>query len=96
MYLTNDDAPIGTRCPRDRHASTESDSVLQNKGWRQERVFAIPDSTGALVPTEMFAHFKPTHRDTFAPRMHYFDDTDRTGKVFIGYIGPHLTNTKTN
>ena len=96
MYLTNDDGPIGTRCPRDRHASTESDSVLQNKAWRQERVFPVPDSTGAGVLREMFAHFKPTHRDTFAPRMHYFDDTDRSGKVFIGYIGQHLTNTKTN
>lgn len=96
MYLTNDDGPMGTRCPRDRHASTESDSVLQNKGWRKERVFTIPDSTGAGAPREMFAHFRPTHRDTFAPRMHYFDDTDRSGKVFIGYIGPHLTNTKTN
>lgn len=42
----------------------------------------------------MAAHFKPTWTDTFAPRMHYFDDTDGTGKIYVGYIGRHLTNTK--
>lgn len=43
----------------------------------------------------MDAHFKPTHRDTFAPRMHYHDDTENTGKVYVGYIGKHLTNKQT-
>ena len=27
---------------------------------------------------------------------HYYADTRRTNKVYIGYIGRHLTNTKTN
>lgn len=78
-----------------RHASRESDSVLHNTKWRAERVFPVPtdvDPTGKIL---MAAHFKPTHRDTFAPRMHYFDDTARTGKIYIGYIGRHLTNTLT-
>ena len=43
----------------------------------------------------MAAHFKPTWRDRLAPRMHYYDDTSNTGKVYIGYIGRHLRNTKT-
>ena len=44
----------------------------------------------------MEAHFRPTHQDTFAPRMHYYDDTAGTGKVYIGYIGKHLTNLQTS
>ena len=44
----------------------------------------------------MWAHFAPTHCDQNAPRMHYYPDTERTHKVYIGYIGRHLTNTKTN
>jgi hypothetical protein len=43
----------------------------------------------------MPAHFKVSTNDSFAPRMHYFDDTDRSGRIYIGYIGRHLTNTRT-
>jgi hypothetical protein len=43
----------------------------------------------------MPAHFKAGQENTFAPRVHYFDDTDQTGKIYIGYIGRHLMNTKT-
>ena len=44
----------------------------------------------------MFAHFRTSHSDTNDPRMYYLIDNDHTHKVYIGYIGPHLTNTKTN
>lgn len=50
------------------------------------------DSSGSAL---MDAHFKPTHRDTFAPRMRYHDDTANTGSVYVGYIGKHLTNKQT-
>jgi len=26
--------------------------------------------------------------------MHYYDDSTGTGKIYVGYIGRHLTNTK--
>lgn len=94
MYLT-DDSTAGVKCPPDRHASNESDSVLNNTKWRKERELPVPrgvDESGSVL---MKAHFKPTHRDTFAPRMHYYDDVDGSGKMYIGYIGRHLTNTRT-
>ena len=31
-----------------------------------------------------------------APRLHYFDDCSGTGKIYIGYMGLHLRNTRTN
>lgn len=95
MYLEQDGVE-GFKCSPQRHSSRESDSVLQNSRWRAEREFPVPTAVDAAGRALMQAHFKPTHRDQFAPRMHYLDDTKATGKVYIGYIGRHLTNTKTS
>ncbi|MGA1826830.1 hypothetical protein [Microbacterium sp.] len=96
MYLT-DDRIDGARCAPARHASRESDTVLQNADWSAERVSPVPASVDLAESVLMDAHFKPTHKDTFAPRMHYYDDTapGGTGRVYVGYIGKHLTNTRT-
>ncbi|NYD66774.1 hypothetical protein [Agromyces atrinae] len=94
VYLS-DDRMDGHKCSPDRHAGTESESVLTNRSWREERVLPVPTDVDASGKVLMGAHFKPTHRDTFAPRMHYFDDADRSQMVYIGYIGRHLTNKKT-
>lgn len=94
-YLT-DDKVVGKKCSPTRHASSESDSVLNRESWRNERVLPVPTSVDPTGRVLMAAHFKPTHQDTFAPRMHYFDDTAGSGKVYIGYIGKHLTNLRTS
>lgn len=93
MYLSDDDAPAGHKCSPHRHASTESDSTQQQ--WADERLFPIPPEVAEGRRVLMLAHFKPTHDSQFAPRMHYFDDTAKSGKIYIGYIGRHLTNTIT-
>lgn len=93
-YLT-DDRANGVKCPPGQHAAKESETVLNNSKWRQERVLPVPldvEPDGELL---MEAHFKPTWRDSFAPRMYYWDDVARSGKVYVGYIGRHLTNTQT-
>lgn len=95
MYLSDDDV-VGFKCSPKRHAGRESDSVIQNDTWRTERVHPVPVAVSADGFALMEAHFKPTHRDMFAPRMHYFDDTGNTGKIYIGYIGKHLTTTLSN
>lgn len=94
MYLT-DDRVGGTKCSAARFAATESDSVMNNPEWRAERVFPVPPDVNPDGRVLMDAHFKPPHRDTFAPRMHFYDDTSVTGKVYVGYIGRHLRNKQT-
>lgn len=89
------DPIAGYKCSVQRHAATESESVISNAAWRAQRELPVPRSVDQSGRTLMLAHFKPTHADTVAPRMHYFDDTGGTGKVYIGYIGRHLDNTKT-
>jgi hypothetical protein len=92
-YLQSGDHD-GAKVPLSRHAPSETAATAAK--WGKERTFPVPldvDPTGTRL---MLAHFKAGQRDTFAPRLHYLDDTDRTGRVYIGYIGRHLTNTKTS
>ena len=83
-------------CSQKRHSPTESETVQNNGKMRRERTFPVPTEVDPRGEIEMFAHFKTSHRDANDPRMHYYADTRYTHKVYIGYIGPHLTNTKTN
>lgn len=92
MYLKSDRI-AGHKCHPDRHAPKESETTMNQ--WGHERIRPVPteiDPSGRVV---MEAHFKPTHRDTFAPRMHYYDDTSNSGKIYVGYIGRHLTTKDT-
>lgn len=79
-----------------RHSPTESETVQNNGKMRRERIFPVPIEVKPEGKTEMFAHFRTSHSDTNDPRMHYYVDTHLTHKAYIGYIGTHLTNTKTN
>lgn len=93
QYLKSDHLD-GHKCSADRHAPTESDQTLAR--WGNERIFPVPSTVASNEEIQMVAHFKPTWSDTFAPRMYYYDDTDNTGKIYVGYIGRHLKNTKTS
>jgi hypothetical protein len=92
LYLKSDNIS-GHKCHPYRHAPGESDTTLN--GWGKERIRPVPVEVDPSGEVLMAAHFKPTWRDTFAPRMHYYDDTNNTGKVYIGYIGRHLTTKDT-
>ena len=94
-YLAN--PPEGYRtCSAARHKSNESETVKGNEKMRRERTRPVPREVDPSGEIEMWAHFAPTHCDQNALRMYYYADTKTTGKVYIGYIGRHLTNTKTN
>lgn len=95
MYLKSADTH-GRKCPTQRHKANESDTVQNNPRMRRERTFPVPTEVDPSGELFMTAHFAPTHRDQNAPRMYYFADVAKTKKAYIGYIGLHLTNTKTN
>lgn len=94
LYLDSDIVD-GAKCPKGQHAAKESPTVLANPKWSAERVFPVPQEVSRNEQILMEGHFKPTWRDTFAPRLYYLDDFANTGKMYIGYIGRHLTNTQT-
>jgi hypothetical protein len=78
------------------HASQESESVEQSPRFRSFRELPVPHAVCASGRLFMGAHFKIAKKGIISPRMHYFDDTANTGKVYVGYIGRHLQNTLTN
>ncbi|WP_051393171.1 hypothetical protein [Glycomyces arizonensis] len=75
----------------------ESDSVTGRPKFREARTFRVPadiDSSGRLY---MPSHIKLQRIGNPAPRMHFLDDAGgATGRIWIGYLGDHLPNTKTN
>lgn len=95
MYL-QDASSDYRKVPMKRHAADESESVKQKPKWADERRFPVPVAVDESGFAHMFAHFKCARVGMVSPRLHYLDDYSRTGKVYIGYIGRHLTNTQTN
>lgn len=90
-YLSN--TPMGYRgMPTRRHARTET-SVTMNR-FGEERSFPVPfevHESGSIVMT---AHFKLGRIGRRSPRMYYLDHA-ASKTIYVGYIGPHLTNTQT-
>ncbi|MEU5430543.1 hypothetical protein AB0H73_33770 [Streptomyces olivoreticuli] len=88
--------PPGARAYSSRQvALSESGPTMEQYG--HERQF--PTLDGGRV--EMQAHLKLATRSRIAPRVYFLDDVKGTqgwsaGRLVVGYIGPHLTNTKTN
>ncbi|MET9954464.1 hypothetical protein ABZ135_23375 [Streptomyces sp. NPDC006339] len=65
--------------------------------WGGERIFPAPTELEPSGRMPMFAHLKLGSKGTISPRIYFYDDSRGvTGKVVIGYLGPHLTNRKTS
>lgn len=82
-------------------AMRESKTVNENDGFSRARNFDIDTAVDAAdTDGELFmqAHLKISEGGgNLAPRIYFHDDTDgRTGKVHVGFIGPHylVRNTK--
>ncbi|MFE9927393.1 hypothetical protein [Streptomyces sp. NPDC005533] len=73
----------------------ESKSVKSKTDWRRERTFPVPDYVDPTRKVFMGAHIRIGGGNTVAPRLHYHDASCATHGIFVGYIGPHLTNTLT-
>lgn len=73
-----------------KFAASESGVVQGNPKYVAARTF--PMVNGDEVFMEM--HVK-LHQRSPTPRMHLIDDTAESGKIVIGYIGPHLPSNLT-
>ncbi|MFJ6384710.1 hypothetical protein ACIQI7_32470 [Kitasatospora sp. NPDC092039] len=66
--------------------------------WGGERIFPVPPEVDAAGRAAMKPHLKLDNGGQ-APRIYFLDATKTLGqppRVIVGYIGAHLTNTKTN
>ncbi|WP_047688626.1 hypothetical protein [Kocuria sp. ZOR0020] len=88
-------SPSGYRSfPVGKHAALESESTRNQ--FRGERIFPVPTAVRDDGKTFMEAHFKLAKIGMVSPRMHYFDDSNASGCIYVGYIGPHLQTVGTN
>lgn len=85
----------GFRVSAKRCVLTESESVRSNRAMKKARTFPVPTDVDTDGVVFMEAHYKIETKDSISPRM-YFHHSTKTGKFYIGYIGKHLPNTKTN
>jgi hypothetical protein len=86
------EAPAGYLAfPAEDVAMTESESCLANPVTRSARVFVVPTEVAPGGQVVMAAHVKVAGLGNLAARLHFYDDTNgSTGKVYVGYYGPHL------
>ncbi|MEE1942893.1 hypothetical protein V1L54_26380 [Streptomyces sp. TRM 70361] len=73
----------------------ESETVRCKSAWRRERMLPVPRTVHPSGRVYMEAHLRIGAGNAVSPRLHFHDDTAGTGLLYIGYIGPHLTNTRT-
>ncbi|WP_248961122.1 hypothetical protein [Sphaerisporangium perillae] len=75
----------------------ESKSVTSRDKFRDPRTFPVPVEVDARGEILMEAHVRLRAVGYPAPRMYFHDDSGgATGKVYVGYLGAHLPNTRTN
>ncbi|MDF9717367.1 hypothetical protein INN71_13545 [Nocardioides sp. ChNu-153] len=87
--------PAGYRpLPKSRFGEKESRSTLNQ--WGADRVFPVPPEVAPTGEILMEAHFKLPRCGMVTPRIHYYDNAHADGRVYVGYIGPHLRTKATN
>ncbi|MGW4895920.1 hypothetical protein ACWEQL_27240 [Kitasatospora sp. NPDC004240] len=83
------------RFPPRKAVRGESQTVFSHTKWKRERMLPVPECVDASRRAFMGAHLRIGGGRT-APRLHYLDDCSGSGRIYVGYIGLHLTNTRTN
>jgi hypothetical protein len=75
----------------------ESETVRNKPKWRREREFPVPDEVSASRQMFMGAHVRvgASGSGRINPRLYFYDATGQARKIYIGYLGAHLTNTRT-
>ena len=73
----------------------ESETVRTKPKWRQERVFRVPLEVDPDGRVFMGAHITigASANGRINPRLYFLDAVLKTGRIYVGYIGRHLTNT---
>lgn len=92
-YIRN--TPDGFRTvPLKKFGRGESRRTMDAHG--DERMLPVPAEVDPSGRAEMTAHFKLANIGMVSPRMYFLDRFHEDDRVYVGYVGPHLTNTQTN
>lgn len=78
------------------HAKGETRSTQEHPQYGRARTLPVPEAVSPSGHVFMGSHVRIAKYGSISPRMHYYNDATGTGKVYIGYIGRHLPNFRTN
>ena len=83
--------------PSGKVVRDESETVRNKPKWRREREFPVSYDISASGQVFMGAHVRigASGSGRINPRLYFHDETGQTGKIYVGYLGAHLTNTRT-
>ena len=83
--------------PSGKVVRDESETVRNKPKWRREREFPVPGEVSVSRQIFMGAHVRigASGSGRINPRLYFHDGTGQAGKIYIGYLGAHLTNTRT-
>ncbi|MFJ3933677.1 hypothetical protein [Streptomyces sp. NPDC090029] len=81
--------------PAAKVAMRESATVTASEKLRRERILPVPKHVHPDGEVFMQAHLRIGSGNTIAPRLYFYDDGPKTGRLYIGYLGPHMRNTLT-
>jgi hypothetical protein len=76
--------------------ASESSSVMTNPRLSKMREIPVPVEVADSGFAHTKAHVALQNGMSNYPRMYFYDATGKNGSVYIGYIGEHLENTRTN
>ncbi|MEV0449861.1 hypothetical protein [Streptomyces sp. NPDC050600] len=77
-------------------AHNEGQLARSSPRGRSERTFLVPEDVSASGIAVMVDHIRIGDGAPPAPRLHFLDDTDRSGLIVIGFFGDHRFNAQTN
>lgn len=89
------DGNLGRTTPNE-FAPDETNSVKRTKKFAEPRTLPVPTEVDPGGKIFMGAHFKLSQDNGKRVRLHFHDDMSNTGKIYIGYIGPHLPSRMTS
>ncbi|WAX78813.1 hypothetical protein [Streptomyces sp. KMM 9044] len=75
---------------------SEGQTASSSPRGKAQRTLRVPEYIDPSGKAVMLEHIRIRDGAPPAPRLHYLDDTDRSGTVAIGFFGDHLYNAGTN
>ncbi|MEU9624782.1 hypothetical protein [Streptomyces sp. NPDC048155] len=75
---------------------SEGQTASSSPRGKAQRTLRVPEHIDPSGKAVMLEHIRIGDGAPPAPRLHYLDDTDRSGTVVIGFFGDHLYNAGTN
>jgi hypothetical protein len=75
-----------------KYAAKDSESTMKSPAKRKQRELPVPTEVNPSGLVLMESHLSVNKN----LRVHFYDDTANTGKIYVGYIGRHLDTSSTN